>query len=449
MKHSLITTLVLLAAGVAGTASAGNLSAQDKNGYATKAGRMDRGRMNIGVYHLRPYARTEAHIKDLADCGVDFVICMDNDRPALDLFQKYGLGAILSGIVPGWWGGMGDNAGTLKDVHPLSVYEERAAKFQDHPAVWGIDIGDEPSCWDFPYYGKVLEKVEEVFPNQFAFINLHPYYAPGPREGEYPVKGALGTASYSDYIDRYCKNIPADYISYDYYYLQPAAGVERAYANLKIVADACLETGRDMWITVQVNSLDPNAWVTENQLRFQAYSALAFGARSITWACYTAGWWDNQVVDKDGNKTQQYDKLKRVNAEIHSIGKRYMKYTREATTGVGFEGTETLKECGEKNVKVYEDKIFSDLSAGCPLLVGSMKALDGSEGKALFVCVADDPFDNGPKKHTLRFRAPGREVSVLGPNGYLPMKRDAKGWYECVVSSNQGILIEALPIPNP
>ena len=126
--------------------------------------------------------------------------------------------------------------------------------------------------------------MEEVFPNQFAFINLHPYYAPGPREGEYPVKGALGTASYSDYIDRYCKNIPADYISYDYYYLQPAAGVERAYANLKIVADACLETGRDMWITVQVNSLDPNAWVTENQLRFQAYSALAFGARSITWA---------------------------------------------------------------------------------------------------------------------------------------------------------------------
>ena len=32
--------------------------------YVTKAGRMDRSRLNIGVYHLRPYARTEAHIKD-------------------------------------------------------------------------------------------------------------------------------------------------------------------------------------------------------------------------------------------------------------------------------------------------------------------------------------------------------------------------------------------------
>ena len=119
MKHSLISTLILLAAGMAGIATAGNISAQEKNDFATKSGRMDRSRMNIGVYHLRPYARTEAHIKDLAECGVDFVICMENDRPALDLFQKYGVGAILSGIVPGWWGGMGDNAGTLKDVYPL------------------------------------------------------------------------------------------------------------------------------------------------------------------------------------------------------------------------------------------------------------------------------------------------------------------------------------------
>ena len=443
MKRFLLFSMILLAAGAV---NAGSLSAQDgqnKPAYVTKAGRMDRSRMQIGVYHLRKYARTEAHIKDLADCGVNFVICMDNDRPALDLFQKYGVGAILSGIVPGWWGGMGDNAGTLKDVHPLSEYEECAAKFQDHPAVWGIDIGDEPSCWDFPYYGKVLEKAEEVFPNQFAFINLHPYYAPGPREGGYPVKGALGTSSYEDYIDRYCKNVPADYLSYDFYYLQPAGGVQNAYANLRIVADACLQTGRDMWITCQVNSLDPKAWVSLGQLRFQAFSSFAFGAQCFTWACYTAGWWDNQVVDKEGNKTQQYDKLKTVNAEIHRIGKRYMEYTRKTTTGVGFEGTDLLKGTGVDNVKVYEDGVFAGLTAGCPLLVGQMDARDGSADKALFVFVSDDPFDKGAKKHTLRFQAPGREVSILGGDGYVPMKRGADGWVECTVSSNQGLLIEA------
>ncbi|MBQ9995478.1 MAG: hypothetical protein IJP32_03840, partial [Clostridia bacterium] len=79
--------------------------------------RMNRERLNIGVYHLKPYARTEKHIRELKECGVDFVICMDYDKPALDLFEKYGVGAIVSGIVPGWWGGDGDNAGKMAETN--------------------------------------------------------------------------------------------------------------------------------------------------------------------------------------------------------------------------------------------------------------------------------------------------------------------------------------------
>ena len=421
-----------------------SVSAQD---FVTKPGRMDRSRLNIGVYHLRPYARTEAHIKDLADCGVDFVICMEDDRPALDLFSKYGVGAIVSGIVPGWWGGDGDNAGKLEETNPLSKYEEAAASFKDHPAIWGIDIGDEPSALDFPYYAKVMAKVEELFPNQFAFLNLYPNYASVSQNTAAQTKSQLGTATYDEHIKKYCEYVPADYISYDFYYKN--IGVAKDYANLRTVSDACLKTGRGMWVTVQVNSYDPKVWITENELRFQAYSALAFGAENLTWACYTAGWWNNQVVDENGVKTQQYEKLKRVNAELHSLGRDYMKYIRRSTTFVGFEGTKMLEGSGEKSVKVYGDEIFTNLSAGCPLIVGEMEARDGGSGKALFVCVADDPYDKAPKKHILRFKAPGREISVRGGDGYLPMKRDSEGWCECTVSSNQGVLIEAAPLfPN-
>ena len=35
--------------------------------------RMNRTKLNIGTYILQPYARSEAHIKDLADAGVNFV----------------------------------------------------------------------------------------------------------------------------------------------------------------------------------------------------------------------------------------------------------------------------------------------------------------------------------------------------------------------------------------
>jgi hypothetical protein len=37
---------------------------------------MDRKRLNIGAYILQPYARTERHIKEIADCGIDFIVCM-------------------------------------------------------------------------------------------------------------------------------------------------------------------------------------------------------------------------------------------------------------------------------------------------------------------------------------------------------------------------------------
>ena len=102
-----------------------------------------------------------------------------------------------------------------------------------------------------------------------------------------------------------------------------------------------------------------------------------------------------------------------------------------------------LKDTGEKSVKSYNDEVFSELSAGCPLLVGEMVPRDGSEAKALFLCVADDPFDKAPKARKLRFKAPGREISVRVGDSYLPMRRDAEGWYECEVYSCQGILIEA------
>lgn len=400
---------------------------------------MDRSRLNIGAYILQPYARSEAHIKDLADCGIDFVICIDNDRAALDLLDKYGVGAIVTGVVPGWWGGDGNNAGTLEERHPLSEYEAAAAAFEDHPAIWGIDIGDEPSALDFPYYGKVMERVEELFPNQFAFLNLYPNYASVAQNTEEQALSQLGTATYEEHIEQYCRHIPADYLSYDFYY--KVAGVEKDYANLKVVSDACHKNNLDMWVTVQVNSLDPEVWISENELRFQAFSALAFGASNLSWACYTAGWWSNQVVDGDGNKTEQYDKLKTVNAEVHTLAERYMKYRNIETACVGFDGTDMLEDSGLESQPELEFGRLSGLSADCPLVVGKMTARSG-RGKALFICVADDPYNENPREHTLRFKAKGRKVKALGGDGPIAANRTADGCYEIPVVSNQGLLIE-------
>ena len=405
--------------------------------------RMDRNRLNIGVYHLKPYARTEAHVKNLADCGVDFVVCMDYDRPALDLLHKYGVGAIVTGLVPGWWGGDGGNAGTMAERNPMEKYYASAAAFVDHPAIWGIDVGDEPSALDFPYYGKIIDYVNRAFPNQFAYLNLYPNYASVSQNNAVETVNQLGTPTYAEHIRRYCECVPSDYLCYDFYLYSINEILH--YENLRVVADACRNTGRSMWIVLQVNSSDPKVWMSENNLRFQAYTAMAFGTENIIWACYTAGWWHNQVLDGAGNKTQQYDKLQKINAEIRTIGEEYMKYRRVATHFVGFGGYPDMHVVKQEPIPSLSTGVFFDVKAdnGAPLVIGEMVNRKADGSVALMVCAADDPFEKDPKEYRVTFRAPNRSVRALGGSGYKTVSDLGDGLYAVDIRSNEGVLITA------
>ena len=405
--------------------------------------RMNRKRFNIGTYILQPYARSEAHIRDLAECGIDFVVCMGDDRSALDLFEKYGVGAIVSGIVPGWWGGDGENAGKLEETNPPEKYELAARAFADHPAIWGIDVGDEPSALDFPYYGRVIADADRNFENQFAYLNLYPNYASVSQNSSAQTVNQLGTPTYDEHIAQYCRWVPTDYICYDFYMY--SIKVAKAYENLRVVSNACRATGRDMWIVLQVNSSRPEEWMSEDQLRFQAYSAMAFGAKNIIWACYTAGWWHNQVLDENGEKTEQYGKLKKVNGEIRRIADEYMRFERVSTHFVGFEGHPDMEGVGQEPVGALDTGVFFGVKsdAGAPVVVGQMVSKERNGEYALMVCAADDPFGRNQKEYSVVFSTNGRTVRAVGGSGEVAVKRLPDGRFAVPISSCGGVLIIA------
>ena len=408
--------------------------------------RMDRTRLNIGTYYLRSYARTEQHVRDLRDCGIDFVVSMDSaDRNVLDLFEKYGVGCVVNDVLPGWWGGNGEQSGSLHKVHPMEQYVAGAAAFKDHPAIWGVDIGDEPSALDFPYYGRVFEKVNSMFPNQFVYLNLYPNYASVAMNSESQTTCQLGTATYQEHIDQYCRMVPSDYISYDFYVYN--CNLPKMYENFRIVADACRNTGRAFWYIPQVNSYRPEVWISENELRFQAYTALAFGAEVITWACYTAGWWSNQVLDDKGEKTEQYEKLKTVNAELHALSGRYMKYRRTATHLVGFDGTDWLAGVGQASEHAADTGVFRGIKAfdGKPLVVGEMTGRAKPAEKALFIAAADDPYDQHPAERTVTFTVDSSvTVEAFGGKGRVPVTRAVDGVCTVTIPPCGGVLVTAV-----
>lgn len=402
---------------------------------------MNKPRLTIGAYYLAPYASTPEHVADLAACGIDVVMNMRNDRAALDLLAQHGVGAVVSGIVPGWFGGDGSNAGTMQEKNPLDKYVLAAERFADHPAIVGIDAGDEPSSLDFPHYGEAMALIAKRFPGKFPYLNIYPSYAVKGSNTPEEVARQLGTDSYAAYIDRYVSHVHTPYICFDYYLY--SASLSGLYESLVTVSKACRAHGRDMWMVLQVNSHQPEVFISEKQLRFQANCALAFGARTVIWACYCAGWWHNHVLDRQGNKTEQYDKLRRVNAGLHALGETYMDYRNVATHFVGGFTQEELRGAGAIAAENVTTSCFAGLHAhGAKLLVGEMVRRDGEKGEALFLAAVDDPQGENIRTHEVCFNSDCR-IRAVGPQGDVPVKQKEDGTYTVQLETCEGILLIA------
>lgn len=389
--------------------------------------RFDRNKLLIGTYCLAEYARSEAHVQALREAGIDFLCGVPaSDRALMDKCEKHGIGVFANGVVPGWWGGHGENAGGFAAAVPVESYEKARERYEDHPAIWALDMGDEPSALEFPHYGKLFRETERLFPELLPYLNLYPNYGVLATCTEEQVKRQLGTETYDEHIDRFIECVDSDYISYDYYMYSATA--EGAYENLHVVSEKCRQSGRDMWIVLQVNSSKEEEWISLAQLRHQAYTALAFGARIINWACWTKGWWHNLVLDDAGRPTIQYDRMYAVNRELHATGERYMKYRNVQTQRIGAE-------------KCADYGLFERISVenGGDAFVGFMKSESGSGEAAM---IADCESEGA---YLIRIKMKdGACLKQSLLNGVpVPAARVGEGEYLVRMEANAGIFLEA------
>lgn len=399
--------------------------------------RMDRLKLQIGTYCLAARHRDEAHVKEIRDCGIDFIYGIPaTDRNTLDICAKHGLGVIATGAVPFWHGMGGKEAGLMKTRRPLDSYAAALEKYADHPAIWMLDYVDEPSAADFPWIAEVTRLMQEKDPAGVTpYINLYPNYASVVGNTAKQTVSQLGTATYAEHVEAYMKNVPLDYVCFDFYVYSAkgkeafAKKLEKFHENFKDLSDACRKYGKSLWFIPQVNSSYGELWLSENMLRFQAYLSMAYGTEVINWACWGIegeketpdmpglnGWWTNNVLTLTGERTQQYDKLKTVNAELHRLGEHYMKYRNVATRRIG-------------------ENAFT---------VGDMVARDGSGKRAMFVLAAGDPFDEHPYEQRFTFAA--ASARAFGGNGEIPVGREADGSLSVTLPANAGALIEYEPV---
>ena len=274
-------------------------------------GKLNRNKILMGtpVSNVDGMALSEKDYALIRDAGFDFVICWGGGEfreKALDECLKNGI-AVIAG-----------NPG-LPAVSESSRPWDFSG-YQKHPAQVGDNGCDEPNTAQFALINEYEQAYRKALPGQFLFNNLFP---------DGTMKSLLGAGIYKEYVDRWADTVRSDYISVDHYPFYSTALINRFGFRLSLntydcIGDACRRTGRDFWIYTQTQG----NWfahlylrVTFEQVKWQVYTALCYGARSIIQVAYTPVWGDDAygMIDRDGNLTEQYLYAKRINAEVQKL----------------------------------------------------------------------------------------------------------------------------------
>lgn len=159
-----------------------------------------------------PFRDPQHGLESIADCK--FTVAGFVSPPDLPLCEKLGLAAIMAptkGEEP-WFGKWRE----MSDEEIDQTVKQMVEAAGNSPAVLGYFIMDEPGAPAFPALAKAVAAVKKYAPGKLAYINLFPSYATVGA----PDKSQLGTATYTEYLERFVNEVQPQIISYDNYMVQ-------------------------------------------------------------------------------------------------------------------------------------------------------------------------------------------------------------------------------------
>lgn len=235
--------------------------------------------------------------KDLADCGINLGILLYYD---IDKVQD-----ILKRV-----------EGTGFKIMTVCVKPDEVRQIMDSPALGGYFLADEPKASAFRSLRNTRNNLYSVDTTHLAMVNLYPW----------TPESINRASSYEDYIGRSIKELGLPVISYDNYPVIISGGkrIVKAdfYKNLELVSSDARKAGIPFWAYGRIiGGVSPYPVPNAADLTFEVFSALAYGAQGISYYTYAAyerpG--DTAPVDGNGQKTQLWYTLRKVNTQIRNL----------------------------------------------------------------------------------------------------------------------------------
>lgn len=219
----------------------------------------------------------------------------------------------------------------------------------------GFFLRDEPTDDAFPTLGRVSRYLHTLGLKEY--INLLPYHAP---MGFLANEGETMRDRYQRHLDSFCDAVEPTILSYDHYNLgmdevpegeeigdRTLARLSQAnrvrngwenkvyvekdtpnyYNNLEIIRDTAAARNIPWMDIILLVEHWGYRWVTEEELRWGAFTAFAYGSTALSYFTYwTPGvghpeaWsYQNGIILSDGNRGEKYAIVKQLNKELQAM----------------------------------------------------------------------------------------------------------------------------------
>lgn len=157
--------------------------------------------------------------------------------------------------------------------------------FGTHEAVFGFFVGDEPNEEQLPFYKQTTRILLQEMPNLVPFGNLLPYWG----SSDFDMLTSRNAQHFYGIVDDILKDTGVPVLAYDHYTQcvqeneNQEAGINAWYYDLDMYHKVTKQNGKQFYVT----ALCVGHWAyrvpTEDDIRWQIYTALAHGARGVFW----------------------------------------------------------------------------------------------------------------------------------------------------------------------
>ena len=301
-----------------------------------------------------------------------FYLSSKRTMEALENCKKVGLKAIIN--YNDWIATWSENDLEYYNETPFSQFD-LYGDYKD--IITGVHICDEPSKEHYERYAKesLIEDFKKVYPNADYIVNLIPVTAGSHN---------YGYDTYEELVDDYAQKIMSKfdkaYISLDFYPFHTIAITPDFYIlqNYELIANTAKEYNAEKTMILQAaTSAEFEAELSEGDMRWQVYTALAFGADNLQYYCYsvpcsteedgtTTYRYDKCILKPDDTPSQLYYYVQEINNEIQGMASAVLSYDWDKTIGISgseemslrvssLEYDENLEKAKFHNAKYFEN----------------------------------------------------------------------------------------------